>query len=533
MKYFATLTVSLYLCISPLFAQLESKEGILNKPFLEWEIQYPDYSGNPWDIEAFASFSHPSGKSYKSLIFYSGDGNTWKFRFTGTETGTWHIKTQGPGELGGKEGKVVIKSSAGNTQNGFIVPRGNHWRWEGSDQVFIPQLVMAGEPDAYWQDGQCNQDKINFIVERFLQKNKFTGLHIQVAGRWFDINRGNTSVEEGYIMGPQNPDVRTFTVLEKILLKLNEHNGMLHFWMWGADAWGYPDQGPFGVGGQDSETSKRIFRYIAARLGALPNWSMGYGWDLEEWTTPEQLTIWKNNMEDYLGGWPHMLGGRAHHRGDPPDNAFWSGDYTGYTSFRPDYDTYLASLKHNPDKPSFQEDRFRIRIKDQFFFKDYTPEMLIRGLWHSTLAGGVANIWGNLTAGPGNNLSAGFNDNGIMITEQINTYYEFFFGKERFSEELMPANQLTDYKKGVQIARNGGGSLNVCSKSPDNKKYIFYKENSEQIRMDLSGMNGKQKGVAIDINKPYQEIEIGILEPEELNWEAPYESDWAIAIGEF
>jgi len=511
-------------------AQLGNQTGMLNQPFLEWTLTYAGAEENPYDVEAVAVFTHEDGAVKRSLMYYAGD-NTWKFRFTGTQTGEWQILTQGPGTLNGKTGQVTIRKDPVKTHNGFIAPNGHRWRWEGTRQVFVPQLVMAGEPDAYWNSNELNQSKIEFTVNRFLEETKFTGLHMQVGGRWFDIKRKNTTVEGGYIMGPQNPDPRTFEVIEQMLMQLEEHDGMLHLWLWGADAWGYGHQGPAGIGGPESETAERLFRYLAARLGALPNWSMGYGWDLEEWTSPEQLSTWKNSLEEYLGGWDHVIGGRAHHRGDPPQEVFWAGDYTGYTSFRPNYDVYLETIQHNPDRPSFQEDRFRIRIKDQFFFKDYTPEMLVRGLWHSTLAGGVANIWGNLTAGPGDNLSAGFNDNGIMLEGQINTYHEFFFGKNRFLEELSPANQLTDYKKGVEITRYGGGALNVCSKSPDNTKFIFYREGCEAIRMDLSGMEGTRSAVAVDIQRPYQEIKLGKLAVADQNWQAPYASDWVIAVG--
>ncbi|MAG93645.1 MAG: hypothetical protein CMJ48_07840, partial [Planctomycetaceae bacterium] len=45
------------------------------------------------------------------------------------------------------------------------------------------------------------------------------------------------------------------------------------------------------------------------------------------------------------------------------------------------------------------EDRFRIRHSKTYADKDYTMEMTRRGLWHSTMAGGVANIWGHLPRG--------------------------------------------------------------------------------------------------------------------------------------
>ena len=53
------------------------------------------------------------------------------------------------------------------------------------------------------------------------------------------------------------------------------------------------------------------------------------------------------------------------------------------------------------------------------------------------------------------------------------------------------------------------------------------------VKMDLSGMANPQPAVAVDTKTEYKEINIGTLDPADQLWEAPYESDWAIAIGNF
>ena len=55
---------------------------------------------------------------------------------------------------------------------------------------------------------------------------------------------------------------------------------------------------------------------------------------------------------------------------------------------------FLAALKAIPGQPVMSEDRFRIRSVDRYRKKDYSEELTRRGLYHSTMAGGVANIWG-------------------------------------------------------------------------------------------------------------------------------------------
>ena len=50
--------------------------------------------------------------------------------------------------------------------------------------------------------------------------------------------------------------------------------------------------------------------------------------------------------------------------------------------------------------------------------------------------------------------------------------------------------------------------------------------------MDPSKTPDARPAVAVDALKPYREIELGELSPREHVWKAPYQSDWAIAVGD-
>jgi hypothetical protein len=54
-------------------------------------------------------------------------------------------------------------------------------------------------------------------------------------------------------------------------------------------------------------------------------------------------------------------------------------------------------------------------------YKDYSAELTRRGLWHSALVGGVANIWGNLLQ-----KSEHGGSNPYKIKDQIKCYSLFF-----------------------------------------------------------------------------------------------------------
>ena len=135
-----------------------------------------------------------------------------------------------------------------------------------------------------------------------------------------------------------------------------------------------------------------------------------------------------------------------------------------------------------------------------------------KGLWASYMSGGVAGIWGNL-------LGVQIQWDGSVAypnPEWIKTNALFF--EDRFLKDMLRCNALTDGK---------------CLRALSNSNFIFYKENTSAIQLDLSNMAGAQYAIAVDAKKTYQEIDIGLLDPQDQTWNAPYKSDWAIAVGNY
>lgn len=490
---------------------LPEQTGVQWAPFLEWSLANESYEGNPFDLQASATFVHEeSGETRRTALFFAGDGQ-WKFRFSGTRPGRWTFSTQSTDEdLDGFPGSAVIHPN--DTGYGFVGGEGSKWvRQKGRDgeaDAFIPQYVMYHNPLGLRE----NASRLDEDIRIFLQEHGFTGFHVPVYCRWFDIDHDRS----GEITGEDpNPDLETFEFLETFIAKVHAAGGVVHFWAWGDEA---RKQTPskWGING---EADRRLQRYLAARLGPLPGWTMGYGFDLDEWVTEDQVAVWRDHMHEHLG-WPHMLGGRHAdpNRGfDHTPAVSWNEnlDYASYEHHQPDTEVYAAALRAVPGKPVFSEDRFRIRQSDRYRDKDYTEEMTRRGLWHSTLAGGVANIWGKLDGDLGINMGFG----GSLPYEHpdwIQTWSIFF--EDRFALDCEPAHHLTD-------------GLALRGKNRD--QAIFYKEEAESIRLDLSGFSQPAAAFAVDTLKPYQEIFLGILPPETQTWTAPHASDWAIAVGEF
>lgn len=229
---------------------------------------------------------------------------------------------------------------------------------------------------------------------------------------------------------------------------------------------------------------------------------MGYGFDLQEWAQEKHLKPWHEYMHQHLG-WKHLLGARA-----PDIEQIYDGlDYISYQQHRPDYNLYVKGLEQYPDKPIMFEDRFRVRV-NVYPEKDYDLDMTRRGLWHSIMAGGAANIWGNLLNPRPDGMSHPYPNK-----EQILTWSRFW--KTRFKKEMVRDNKLTD---------------GLCLKVPG-KLLIFYKEDSISIVMKLGEVSGPLRAVAVDTKLDYQEVEIPHLRAgcDQL-FLAQHRSDWAVGV---
>jgi hypothetical protein len=481
----AVILVTLFVS-APASAVTESK---LWEP-VTLSFENPSYSSNPYDLRARATFTHlPTGQRIRTELFYDR-GDTWKLRFTGTRTGRWSFATDGTDpELSALEGRVEVRPNPGVP--GFVTSFGSKWGRLGVDQAFVPQYVMYSDPTVYYQ----NPDRIDADIRTFFVEHGFNGFHTSVLCRWFDFDKERSDE----IDSPSpNPDPRTFEALELLIRKVHEAGGVVHIWAWGDEQRKMTPK-KWGLNG---EADRRLQRYICARLGPLPGWSMGYGFDLQEWVKDDDLRKWHKYMHDHLG-WFHFLGGRA-----PDLEQICDGlDYSSYQQHRPDYAIYVRALDQYPDRPTFLEDRFRVR-KNVYPKKDYDFDMTRRGLWHSTMAGGAANIWGNLLNPRPFSISSPYPNR-----NQILTWSRFW--KDRFYKELVRDNSLTD---------------GACLKVPG-KILIFYKENADSIRMDLTELDGAIEAVAVDTCRGYKELAVsGSQAGRGQVFEAPSRSDWAVAV---
>lgn len=488
------------------------------KPYLEWSLNNSSPSNTSYyDIIANATFTHSATSETITTGMFYDSGTMWKFRFTGTKTGTWTFTTSCATDtaLAGKTGTVTVSVNPDANAAGFVTSSGNKWYRQGVEKAFVPQYVMYDTPDQY----RNNPTKIDADIQTYINEHGFTGFHTTVFSRWFDINEQYTT----NIPADPNPDPATFEALELLIAKVNAAGGSIHIWQWG-DAASARTPTAWGINGS---VDQRLQRYIAARLGPLPGWTMGLGYDLDEWITTAEITAWRNYMQQEMG-WLHMLGGRpAGPNGPVFDHSpyvVWNQllDYSSYEHHEPTYAAYVDALAEITTQPVISEDRFRIRSdQSQTDDKDYTEDDTRRGLWQSAMAGGVANIWGNFRDASGAYNSTARYPYNEPLKSQIKTYSEFI--NPRFATDLAVDNVNT----------STSGNFKLALRSADSTRFIFYIEDSDNLPIDLTVMAGSQPAVLIDTKQAYSESFLGVLNTGSTTLQFGSTSDWAVAVGNF
>jgi hypothetical protein len=512
---------------------LGTKRTSVFGPAVEYTLRNPSWEGNPFDLEATATFTHPqSGQTFQHPWYYAGESDLWKLRFTGIQPGRWTFTTSSRDrDLDGRTGTIEV--AADPDARGFTVAAGYQWaqqRGDGTLNAIAPQLVMY---DRYVES--FDTPKIERDIDTFLVQHGFTGFHVpSIAGQWFDhTKKGRVQVDPSM----QDPDPRTFEALERLIRKTHAAGGHVHIWIWGDAARSQtPDRL---TGGKNGEIDQRLQRYIAARLGPLPGWSMGYGFDLDEWAGANKNPSIVKRWEDYLlnhSGYPHLFGGRSlgPNEGKLAEDIAWNAHfgYAGYEHHRPSYDDYRAVMTAAVDgrplsTPVLSEDRFRIR-DGKYRSKDYNEQQTRRGMWASMMAGGVANIWGHLI--PHGNVddyvSAPYSDE---TRASLKTWNCFWFEGNRFQLGMQPANELTP---DPMFTGDDGRRLKIIGTvvlADGHDLIVAYGEDTNRITLDLSSLGRHYRAIAVDTLRPYEEIELGeVSGTAELS--LPAHSDWALAL---
>jgi hypothetical protein len=326
--------------------------------------------------------------------------------------------------------------------------------------------------------------------------NGFNAIFLQMNAQWFEAN-----VSEANQLSSTNPDRATFLALDELITEAHAAGVQVVIWAWGDDARKWtPNSAP--LDGQNGSADRRLQRYIAARLGPLPGWSMGYGFDLEEWASEAEVQSWADFLHAQMG-WDHLLWARQR---TSDDLNVVSND------LRPDgnpadefYQMAVAELNNSQDRPVIFERRFGYR-RDAV----WTAGKTRRAMWQFTLAGGAAG-WFGFRAGSSVTAPGPYPN-----PEQLQTHDAFWENR-----------LLTNMERHNELAPD---SLAWALATPDLDHIVVYAQNTDHIRLDLNGIGAPLVAVAVDAKGAYLEIPAGQFDATTTHWDAPYTSDWALAI---
>jgi len=472
----------------------------LNGASLEWTLDNSSFFGNPFDLLGFVTFTHSSGEVRTTQMFYAS-ATQWKFRFAPTRSGTWEFVTSSAdSELDGHRGTITVSGNSG--LGGSLVNQNGSWVESGTARVVAPQYVMFAAPHYY----ENNSGPIDDAIQEFMVESGFTGLTIPVYCRWFDIDEPSCDSVQN-----TDPDPATFDALEDAIKRVYAAGGRVHLWMWGDTSRGQNPGLLVNDSGLGGTADLRIQRYVAARLGPLLGWTMGYGYDINEWADGDDVDEWHNNLSSLMG-WQHMLGAR------PRTQEQWSPnlEYASYQRVQPTYENFLDDANHLTSKPNFSEDRFR-SLGTSTNRRNLSFDWMNEAVWQSTISGQFANIWGNLAPEDSSvwrDRNEGLSPSLPFPNKMVFRTHQNYF-RNRLVSGMTNCDSLTSA---------------ICHRAPDNGAMNLYQTNTRTISVDLSSFDNDVSIVAVDTTGPYQEISLGTASGSAHTINLPYSSDWAAAI---
>ncbi|MEM8757487.1 MAG: GC-type dockerin domain-anchored protein [Planctomycetota bacterium] len=498
-------------------AAVEDRTAPMYQP-QTWSLVAPagQISGNPFDIRATARFVGDDGSVTVVPMFYdgqSGGGRVYSFRFTGVRPDvSYQIETSSQvASLDGSAFSLLVTPGDGlgfvqSAGSGYAVESGESGRLRGF-LLNILQTDPAGESSPFFHthlsDFASNPIGRTRSYARYAADRGFTAIYVMLGNHLSDLG-----TFEGDQVQTPDPDLEAFEVLDQIVATAHEEGVHVHFWRWGDANRGWTAQGlPGGINGS---ADRRLTTYLAARLGAMPSWSIGYGFDLHEWVTPAQLEVWRSELAEGLA-FPHLISARSHEFGSDASaiQGYAQGDdELGASASRvPEYDELRSLIESAPGRPHLLEER---NVLERWGLDSDGTRLL---MWRSAMAGGVGGWYGFFDHDP-----VFGNDTGYDNDEALATHGRFW--RDRLEIGMVPEPGLT--------GPTGGDAFALLA--PDLGSAVVFAESSDRVRLNVSELAVPRRAVAVDTRAAYEEIDLGLLEPVDQVWQAPRGSDWAIAI---
>ncbi|UCF14838.1 MAG: DUF5060 domain-containing protein, partial [Phycisphaerales bacterium] len=209
----------------------------------EYSLTNTTWSGNPFDLVATATFTHDK-ETRTTEMFYVGS-DTWKFRFTGTRTGTWSISTSsGDSDLDGHTGSVTVSPRINTGMKGFLTHVGNKYAIMVEDVDHLEGYVYhvyMNQQDYEQQHEHSSRilghpSRSDLIADYWnnTRENGFGIYFFAVFYSWFRMGAlGINDFSGSNDPELDQPDPALFDTLELAIKHAHKRGGRTHIWAWG------------------------------------------------------------------------------------------------------------------------------------------------------------------------------------------------------------------------------------------------------------------------------------------------------------
>ena len=342
----------------------------VDSPIGKWRrhvVSIPNvsYSGNPFELEIDATFTHASSGTSITLSGYFAGNDAWNVGFMPTEVGDWTYVTSSPDpDLDGVTGSVVaVESGLPGVLKADML---NARKWKYTDGSYVVPLALRF--DLFHEDG---------TIERFTEVADF--LANDVEGQMLEFTFRNEVYSDW-----QNHefDLTLWDRLEQRMEILAERGLGIHFMLYSDDA-----QEPNWPA--NSATEELFIRYLVARLSGYPVVWFNSGIDIAEYRD-QAWTDWYGQQIESLDPYSHPVSSR---RGGGSGTLVMAGK----TFDSRDHDQAIISDMTDyfqiSDVPVSMDDAWSENAPNAAARgKDFTEHDIRRAIWKTVMAGGLGAI---------------------------------------------------------------------------------------------------------------------------------------------
>ena len=355
LNLFKLLIIFLLLCPAQIFAVGKWEREVIS-------FTNNSYSGNPFELEMDAIFTHNSSGATITLPGYYAGNNVWKVGFMPTQVGTWsYVTSSSDSDLNNQTGSIQCTSSSlpGLLKNSEINPK----KWKFADGPYIIPIGL-----------QFSVLLEDVTLNRFESAADF--LATKVKGHLFNFRINPNDIAFSSVSNKQF-DLALWDRLEQRMEILRD-KGLGISIMFYTD-----DSGKPSFAGKSS-TEALLIRYAVARLAGYPVVVFNTGIDIREYRDSSDINWWGSEIAK-LDPYNH------------PRSSRYGGGSGSVVLQGQSYDSRGASTARINDLISFYNSANNIPIAvddnwgEQFSRGNFSPSDIRRAFWKVTIAGGIGS----------------------------------------------------------------------------------------------------------------------------------------------